>query len=108
MSRPHVSASSQDTDELWRLSMCPSRPHALTESERGDGHAADAGGVAVPFESAEFKARQARTASVLHATPAAAGHSTMHSRVFGAARAEARRARETTTSLAGWSLVADW
>ena len=67
-----------DTSDLWCLSLLPP---AFREASPIALHS--------DFESAEFKARQARQASVIHATPGASGHSTLHGRVMRAARAEA-------------------
>jgi hypothetical protein len=76
----------QDRDELWCLSLVP---------DCFEGEAAlRVAGSSSDFEQAEFRARQARQAAVLHQTPAAAGHNTMHLRVLGQAAREAEAARE--------------
>lgn len=72
-----------DRDELLCLSLIPDcfEGEAVASSK---GSRADVEQLA----QADFRARQARQAAVLHQTPAAAGHNTMHLRVFGQAARE--------------------
>jgi len=70
----------QDLDDLWCLSLAPSYfRHASQPIQR------KVMGSHREFEMAEFRARQARQASALHATPSAAGHNSLHYLVASAA-----------------------